>query len=61
MLLCSSLGKNKRGFVSSLIFTMTNKAQQKGEFCSSCFLAVAELAWVCGADFSHVCDAQIGG
>lgn len=61
MLLCSSLGEDTRGFVSSLTFTMASKAQQNGEFCSGCFLAVAEFMWVHGADFSHVCDVQIGG
>lgn len=44
--LCPSLGKDKEGF----IFTMANKAQQNGEFCSSYFLAVAELVWVPVAD-----------
>jgi len=30
--LCPSLGKDKRGFVSSLTLTIANKAQQNGEF-----------------------------
>lgn len=49
--LCPSLRKDKKGFVSPLTFTMANEAQQNGEFCSSYFLAVAELVWVHDADF----------
>lgn len=49
--LCPSLGKDKEGFVPPLTFTMANTAQQNGEFCSSYFLAGAELVWVPDADF----------